>query len=80
MGIAHPTSDSGKAQSVVSALSYEQAFDYWAMKYAILHSFELIPEAYRQRFRNLRRETGETCVEFARSKEVAFDQWIRSLK
>ena len=71
---------SGKAQSVVSALSYEQAFDYWTMKDAILHSFELIPEAYRQRFRNLRRETGETCVEFAWKKEVSFDQWIRSLK
>ncbi|XP_030842737.1 uncharacterized protein LOC115924528 [Strongylocentrotus purpuratus] len=71
---------SGKAQSVVSALSYEQAFDYWTMKDAILQSFELIPEAYRQRFRNLRRETGETCVEFAWKKEVSFDQWIRSLK
>ena len=71
---------SGKAQSVVSSLSYDQAFDYWTMKDAILQSFELIPEAYRQQFRNLKRELGETCVEFVRRKEIAFDRWIRSLK
>ena len=71
---------SGKAQSVVSALSYEQSFDYVTMKDAILQSFEMIPEAYRQKFRNLERELGESCVEFIRRKEIAFDRWIRSLK
>lgn len=28
---------SGKAQSAVSALRYDQAFDYWTIKDAILH-------------------------------------------
>ena len=56
----------GKAQSVVSALSDEQSFDYWLVKETILQSFELIPEAYRQKFRNLRRNQGETHVEFVR--------------
>ncbi|XP_041457592.1 uncharacterized protein LOC121409753 [Lytechinus variegatus] len=71
---------SGKAQSVVSALSYDHAFDYWKMKDAILQAFELVPEAYRQMFRDLKRDPAETCVEFARRKEVAFDRWIRSLR
>ena len=70
----------GKAQSVVSALSDEQSFDYWLVKETILQSFELIPEAYRQKFRNLRRNQGETHVEFVRRKEIALDRWIRSLK
>ena len=70
----------GKAQSVVSALSNEQSFDYWLVKETILQSFELIPEAYRQKFRNLRRNQGETHVEFVRRKEIALDRWIRSLK
>ena len=70
----------GKAQSVVSALSDEQSFDYWLVKETILQSFELIPEAYRQKFRNLRRNPGETHVEFVRRKEIALDRWIRSLK
>ena len=69
----------GKAQSVVSALSDEQSFDYWLVKETILQSFELIPEAYRQKFRNLRRNQGETHVEFVRRKEIALDRWIRSL-
>ena len=70
----------GKAQSVVSALSDEQSFDYWLVNETILQSFELIPEAYRQTFRNLRGNQGETHVEFVRRKEIALDRWIRSLK
>ena len=70
----------GKARSLVSALSNEQSFDYWLVKKVILQSFELIPEAYRQKFRNLRRNQGETHVEFVRRKEIALDRWIRSLK
>ncbi|XP_072181899.1 uncharacterized protein [Diadema setosum] len=70
----------GKAQVVFSSLSCEHAFDYEKMKDAILQSYEQVPEAYRQQFRNMRRSEGETHVELARRKEVAFDCWIRSLK
>ncbi|XP_072180990.1 uncharacterized protein [Diadema setosum] len=70
----------GKAQAVFSSLSCEHAFDYEKMKDAILQSYEQVPEAYRQQFRNMRRFEGETHVELARRKEVAFDRWIRSLK
>ena len=52
----------GKAQSVVSALSDEQSFDYWLVKETILQSFELIPEAYRQKFRNFAKKSrGNSC-------------------
>ena len=45
----------GKDQSVVPAVSDEQSFDYWVVKDAILQAIELIPEGYRQKFRNLQK-------------------------
>ncbi len=43
----------GKAQEVYSALSLEQSGEYDVVKSAVLHAYELVPEAYRQKFRNL---------------------------
>jgi len=43
----------GKAQEVYSALSLEQSGEYDVVKSAVLHAYELVPEAYRQQFRNL---------------------------
>ncbi len=40
----------GKAQGVCAALSLEDSFDYDVIKAAIFRAYELIPEAYRQRF------------------------------
>ena len=37
-----------------------------------------MPEAYRQKFRNSKKQPNETCVEFARTKEQLFDQWLSS--
>lgn len=45
----------GKAQEVFVALSDEQARQYDVVKRVILHAYELVPEAYRQRFRNARK-------------------------
>ena len=71
----------GKAQAVVSALSADEANDnYWRVKEAVLRAYELIPEAYQQKFRNHRRVSGQTHVEFQREKEILFDRWFRSLK
>ena len=39
------------------------------MKDLILKAYELVPEAYRQKFRNCRKENDQTHVEFARSEE-----------
>lgn len=41
----------GRAQQVCSALSVEKCLDYDVVKTAILRAYELVPEAYRQRYR-----------------------------
>ena len=68
----------GKAQEAFTALSIEDSADYQKVKIAILRSYELVPEAYRQRFRGLRKQDGQTYVEFAHDKEVFFDRWCTS--
>ena len=70
----------GKAQEVFAVLSEEQSSDYATVKAAILNAYALVPEAYRQKFRKLKRQPGHTFVEFAREKELVLDRWYRSLK
>lgn len=41
----------GKAQEVVAALSIEDGINYEIIKTTILQVYELVPEAYRQKFR-----------------------------
>lgn len=66
----------GKAQEAVSALSLEDSLKYDCVKAAILRVYELVPEAYRQKFRNLKKGTLCTHTEFAREKGLLFDKWI----
>uniref|UniRef100_A0A3B1IW77 Gypsy retrotransposon integrase-like protein 1 n=1 Tax=Astyanax mexicanus TaxID=7994 RepID=A0A3B1IW77_ASTMX len=70
----------GKAQEVCSALSLQDSLQYDVVKSAILHAYELVPEAYRQRFRNLRKQSAQTHVEFVREKGVLFDKWCSANK
>ena len=42
--------------------------------------YELVPEAYRQKFRNCQKDSNQTHVEFARNKEQLFDRWCCSKK
>ena len=42
----------GKAQGVVASLSLEDSLNYDVVKATVLRSYELVPEAYRQRFKN----------------------------
>ena len=64
----------GKAREIYTQLSVEQASDYDCVKELILKGYELVPEAYRQKFRGCRREASQTFVEFARIKEQLFDR------
>jgi len=41
----------------------------------ILKAYELVPEAYRQKFRNLTKQDSQTYIEFAGQKEALFDRW-----
>jgi hypothetical protein len=66
----------GKARDVYSALPLELSNDYDHVKQAILKAYELVPEAYRQKFRRERKNAEQTHVEFARVKEQLFDRWL----
>ena len=57
-----------------------QSSSYETVKEKILKSYELVPQAYRQQFRNFRKKFDQTYVEFARIKEQLFDKWCSSKK
>ncbi|CAI5662792.1 unnamed protein product [Oreochromis niloticus] len=71
---------SGKAQEVVAALSLKDSLDYSCVKTAVLQAYELVPEAYRQRFRQQKKLPTQTYVEFAREKGILFDKWCVASK
>ena len=70
----------GKAQEIYTQLSLEQASNYDTVKEVIMKGYELVPEAYRQKFRNCEKQSNQTFVEFARTKEQLFDRWCDSEK
>ena len=70
----------GKAREIYTQLSLEQSSDYDKIKELVLKAYELVPEAYRQKFRDCRKEPNQTHVEFARTKEQLFDRWCSSKK
>ena len=49
-------------------------------KDAILRTYELVPEAYRQRFRSLSKLDEQTYVDFAKEKETSFNSWCKLQK
>ena len=70
----------GKAQRVYAALSPERDGNYDQVKEAILRGYELVPEAYRQRFRDLRRGWDQTYTELAHEKGMLLDRWCTAEK
>ena len=70
----------GKAREIYTQLTVEQASSYDTVKYLILKGYELVPEAYHQKFRNSIKARNQTYVEFARTKEQLFDRWCSSQK
>ena len=70
----------GKTREIYTQLSLQQSSDYDKVKELILKAYELVPEAYRQKFRDCRKEPNQTHVEFARTKEQLFDRWCSSKK
>lgn len=61
-----------------TSLSPELSLDYEAVKVAVLRAYELVPEAYCQKFRRFKKIENQTYVEFGREKEVLFDRWCSS--
>lgn len=70
----------GKALEVFSTLSLEDSLNYDAVKLAILRAYELVPEAYRQKFRGHKKNSSQTFVEFSREKALLFDRWCSATK
>lgn len=70
----------GKAQEVCSALPGGSSLDYGIVKSAVLRAYELVPEAYRQKFRTHSKIVNQTYVEFVREKKVLFEKWCLSSK
>ncbi len=65
----------GKAQETYASLSPEASLDYDQVKSAVLSSYELIPEDYRQKFRRYKKTEGQSYAEFGHNKMVLFDCW-----
>ena len=70
----------GKAREIYTQLGVEQSHHYETVKELILKGYELVPEAYKQKFRNCKKDSNQTHVEFARNKEQLFDRWCCSKK
>ena len=42
----------------------------------MLKAYELVPEAYHQHFRKLRRSEGQTYVELVHELSIQFNRWV----
>ncbi len=69
----------GKAQEAYSALSMAESKVYVSVKAVVLKTYELVPEAYRQRFRSWEKSGRQTHMEFARKLVTHFNQWCTLL-
>ena len=58
----------------------EQASNYDSIKELILQGYELVPEAYHQKFHTCEKESNKTYVEFSQTKEQLFDCWCAAEK
>ena len=47
-----------------SALSSDQSSEHEVVKTLVLNAYELVPEAYRQKFRESRKDEAQTYAEF----------------
>lgn len=70
----------GKAQEAYASLVTNPDLNYALLKAAVLRAYELLPEAYRQRFRHGRREDRQSNVEFGRKLGLQFDRWCAASK
>lgn len=70
----------GKTQEACAALSVEDSLCFDKVKSAVLRVNELVPEAFRQRFRGVCKATSQTNADFAREKVSLFDRWCEACK
>lgn len=68
----------GKAQVAFAALDPRMGLEYDALKTAVLAAYGGVPEAYRQRFRTVKRKDGESYLDLSRKIGVAGERWLKS--
>lgn len=64
----------------MGALALKNSQDYDLVKNTMLQAYELVSEAYGQKFRNLRKASAKTYVEFARDKKIYMINGMLPLK
>lgn len=64
----------GKAQEAYSSLNSPDSTKYLSVKATVLKVYELVPEAYRQRFRSWRK-SDKSHLKFASDLCTHFDRW-----
>ncbi|XP_069612073.1 uncharacterized protein [Ranitomeya imitator] len=69
----------GKALEAFAALSQEQDGDYEAIKQALVAKYQLTPEVYRRKFRNLQRGHHDSYSDVAHGLVTHFEQWTKGL-
>ena len=65
----------GRAQEAYSAICGEANLGYDRIKSAVLKSYDLVPEAYRQKFRNWVKGDQQSNVEFVHDLTSHFKRW-----
>ena len=59
-------------------MSLEHSLQYDLVKKAVFKAYELVPEAYRQNFKNYKKLDKQTYTEFAHEKKALSDRWCAS--
>jgi hypothetical protein len=74
-----PLLKGGKVLRAMNRLQPNEISDYDTLKGAVLDEFELVPEAYRSRFRTcVKRQTDSYC-DFNNFMCIQFDRWLNSV-
>ncbi|KAK0132100.1 Retrovirus-related Pol polyprotein from transposon 412 [Merluccius polli] len=68
----------GRAQRAFVALPSSEKKVYRCVKAAVLKCYELVPEAYRQRFRSWQKSDKQTYAEWASDLTNFFHRWLTS--
>jgi hypothetical protein len=70
----------GKALDVYTRMDSEKALDYKSLKLALMESFRLTAEGFRQKFRNARPEKGENPSQFVVRISSFLNKWFEIAK
>ena len=68
----------GRSRRTYLSLSGSSAQDYDSVKSAVLRAHALVPDAYRCKFRELKKNPDVSHLEFARLTREALTRWLRA--